>query len=190
MADKLKERLSELLSTIDYCLSNDRILPGLILLYSSIDIVASLDRPASQPEVQRKDFIAWVDRYLLPGSLLTCSTEDLYAARCGMLHSYSSETKNTRLGKAKEIYYAWGSVSAQQAQQWMLQRIPHSKAMVVHVGELSNAFREGLDRFLKSLAGDPKQAELVTQHAGGYFAHIPKELIRITPDAKAEYKPS
>lgn len=50
------------------CLVQRRNLPALLLLYTAIDIVAGLDRPAKKKDATRADFRAWVDEFLLPGS--------------------------------------------------------------------------------------------------------------------------
>lgn len=77
-----------------------------MLLYAQIDIAASLNRPVSKSQVTREDFKNWVNQYLLPNSNLDCSADDLYAARCGLLHTYMAESKASRAGKAKQTFYA------------------------------------------------------------------------------------
>ena len=34
---------------------------------------------------------------------------DLYAARCGVLHTYTMDSRLSTEGKAKRILYAWGN---------------------------------------------------------------------------------
>lgn len=106
--DILEKNFLGLLTTIETCFKDKKILPGLILLYAHIDIVASLNRPPSKDEGTRQDFKDWVNQYLLPNSSLSCSADDLYAARCGLVHSYIAEARLTRSGNAKQIFYAWG----------------------------------------------------------------------------------
>jgi hypothetical protein len=73
---ELEENLIALLESVEDCLAKRRLLPCLILLYSAIDIVSSLEsRRASKAA-----FIAWSDKYLLQGSLLRCTASDLYGA--------------------------------------------------------------------------------------------------------------
>lgn len=61
------------------CFDAGRILPGLILLYATIDILASLNRPEAKEDVTRQDFISWIDAYMLPRPPLNCTAVDLYA---------------------------------------------------------------------------------------------------------------
>ena len=81
--------------------------PCLVVLYSTIDSIASLSSTHDR-DVTRQDFEGWVNRFLLPGSKLTCTSTDLYAARCGVLHSFSAYSSIQRRGKARLICYAWG----------------------------------------------------------------------------------
>src|SRR2546421_12759111 len=99
--DTLEKNFFGLLTAIETCFKGKRILPGLILLYAHIDIVASLNRPPSKNEGTRQSFKDWVNLYLLPDSDLSCSADDLYAARCGLVHSYMAEARLTRSGDAK-----------------------------------------------------------------------------------------
>jgi len=41
--------------------------PALLLLYGSMDIVASLSRPIDRADTSNKVFKAWIDEYMLPG---------------------------------------------------------------------------------------------------------------------------
>jgi len=64
-AKDLNEKAQELIDSIDLCYSCKLFTPSLILLYSAIDIMASLDRETSHDYVLRCDFLAWVDTYIL-----------------------------------------------------------------------------------------------------------------------------
>jgi hypothetical protein len=75
----------------------------LILLYSAVDTLAWLEAPNA--DVTRKDFIAWADRYLLRQSSLECTAEDLYGARCGLLHTHGPDSGRARSGLARQIWY-------------------------------------------------------------------------------------
>lgn len=171
MTQKAFDRnVEELLITIEDCLQSRRILPGLLLLYAGIDIVAWLDRPEYHQDVKANDFIEWVDKYLLPGTELTCSALDLYGARCGLIHSYIAESRRSRRGEAKMIFYAWGTGRAMELQRALdYSDIP---ALAVRVEDLFGAFCTGVERFKQSLTGDPQRANLVYQRAGKLFSSI------------------
>jgi hypothetical protein len=83
--------------------TGERLFPALLLLYSSMDVVASFTRPIGQEDTSGEVFKAWIDRYMLPASGLKCRSEDLWAARCGMLHTLTIESKLSREGRARRI---------------------------------------------------------------------------------------
>jgi hypothetical protein len=175
--DTLEKNFFGLLTAIETCFKAKQILPGLILLYAHIDIVASLNRAASKDEGTRQDFKDWVNQYLLPGSGLGCSAVDLYAARCGVVHSYMAEARLTHSGDAKQIFYAWGTAEGTKLKARVKKVGLDSKAVAVHVDELLEAFVAGLDRFLEDLSHDLQREQLVYERARKFFSHIPIKAI-------------
>ena len=105
----IESKLSELTKSIEICLDAKLQMPALILMYCTIDILSSLNRPKDKEDSDRKEFISWVARYLLPKTNLNCKAKDLYAARCGLVHTYTPESQLNRHRKAKKIFYAWGA---------------------------------------------------------------------------------
>jgi hypothetical protein len=79
-------------------------MPALILIYSAIDAASWMCAEEPDGSVQ-KYFTAWVHKYVLQPSRLGCSALDVWAARCGVVHSLSSSSRLTREGKAREIIY-------------------------------------------------------------------------------------
>jgi len=181
-SQKFERHVKVLLKAIDTCLKNELQLPGLILLYTGIDSMAWLNRPKLQPDVRRNDFIYWVNRYLLPDSGLACEALDLYAARCALVHSYTSESSLTRQGKAKEIAYPWGKGGAKKLQKAM-NSVDKNRAIAVHIEDLFHAFQNGIERFKEALSNDPIRAQLVFERiAKKYYEELPLNLIRILTD--------
>lgn len=174
----IKRHLSELMSVIKYTLDSKKHLPTLILIYSTIDILSWLNRPASKPDVTKSDFISWVDQYLLPGSTLMCSSIDLYAARCGIVHSYQAESKLSREGKAKQIWYAWGEADVTRLMTKIHQAKLNGIAVAVHIEELFKALGQGISNFLSSLDAVPSHAKIVCERAEKkYFSDIHHKML-------------
>ena len=114
MAKNIYENnIHELLKAIDACFKGKESLSGLILLYSLIDIMAWLSRDQHDADSTKSDFIRWVEEFLLPGSSLACTAEDLYSARCSIIHSYAPEwgSSMSRRSEVKKIHYIWGKAS-------------------------------------------------------------------------------
>jgi len=153
------KNIDDLLLSIDLCFRNQFLLPGLVLLYSSIDIMAWLSRPQGQVDVQRNDFVTWVDKYLLPKANLNCTAIDLYGARCSIIHSYTAESKLSREGLARRICYTMGDKDPKRLQN-DLNSVGYD-AIVIHVDTLFNALRKAIDDFKRDLASDKELAATV-----------------------------
>lgn len=84
-------------------LNSDALVGAVVLTYVFIDSVtkAGLD---SDRDVTGKDFIDWVDRYMTTAEPYeyTYSGRDVYLARCSMLHTLSTQTRDA---SAKQFFY-------------------------------------------------------------------------------------
>lgn len=165
--DALFENVARHFQAIELCLQNHCRMPALILIYSGIDIFASLARPKAKDKATRKDYIDWCEKYILPKGSLSCSAIDLYAARCEVVHTYTMESTLSEEGKANEIVYAWGNRKPED-----LQKAIDSAGFtvrVIHIETLAQIFREGASDFLSELDDDPARAALVISRAGKLF---------------------
>jgi len=186
--ETFERNVQELLTVVDMCLKSGLRLPALLVLYAGIDIMAWLDRPSGQADVQRRDFITWVEKYLLPGSGLLCDAIDLFAARCGLLHLYTSQSRLSRRGDAKQIFYSWGLAKPEDLQS-LIDTVGTIPAVVLRLEEMLNAFRGGLERFKNALLRDTRHADLVYQRAGGwYVAEDAKQLQEVVGRLRRVYR--
>lgn len=132
---------------------------ALSLVFSSIDKMAWLS--STKIDHDRKDFMAWVDTYLLPGSPMTLDSVDLYAARCGFLHTGSAESKLFRDGKAKQIFYSTGpqrsqaEVDAEVHSKLPVLGISPDDVVVVQCIELLGQWTTSMTRFTDAIEADP-----------------------------------
>src|SRR5438128_1331218 len=88
---------------ITHLVRANHYLHALVILYSTIDTLAWAS--ISSGDVTRSDFCHWVRAYMNPELTMGCSPEDLYAARCALLHSSAAESKMSREGRASELWY-------------------------------------------------------------------------------------
>lgn len=174
--------LYDLLESIEDCIRNKRILPCLTLLYCGIDVVSSLDR--APHEKTRAAFVRWVENYMLKPKRrsLECSAIDLYAARCGIVHTFTAAADLVDKELARPIAYAWGTAepSALRAAASALDR----NECVVHVRDLIDAFRKGLAEYLVELDNDPSRETRFNKAVSLWFNHVGteevSEFLRIT----------
>ncbi len=173
MSKKSFEETSKtLVEAIELCFDNELWLQGLILIYSSIDIMAWLSLPDFRDKVSGSDFNKWVNRYLLPESNLHCNAEDIWGARCSTLHTGTSESSKSRRGTAKEIFYAVGSSNADGIQGWINFHNEQGCKVAVSSASLLNALQEGIKRFKSDIENDSKQADTVYKRADKFFINI------------------
>lgn len=159
---RIQDVADDLLSSSQRLAASDRWAPALVLAFCAVDTCASLVRKPNHPWVQREDFIDWIASYLLPQSEgLPCTAEDLYAARCGLVHAYSSEARRRVEGHARELIYVLPKGSASH----LLARPGTVSAVYVEAGALVEAVRAGVEGFLQTLNSDSAVRQLAEGRA-------------------------
>lgn len=119
---------------------------SIVLLYSAIDSMAWAD--SDKEVVGNQGFKNWVSKYMLgPNQALLpeVTAEDLWGARCGVLHTSAPESNSFRDKKARRLFYRSnvGEISA-----------PDQTVIVVSLENLGWAFASGLLYFLDDLQND------------------------------------
>ena len=172
---KLYENLMLLSRGIDACLNNKLIGPALILIYSAIDTVGWLD--SNDQFATRNSFIDWTNRYLLTTNRLSCTAVELYAARCGLLHTFTPNSKLSSDKKARRLCYTWGDARAADLQRTIDLTKTGNEYVSVKVEDLLAAWRDGIVAFNNELASDiPRNTRVVTK-ARNFFSALGSESI-------------
>lgn len=157
---RLRKITGELIQSIKICKEQRLFGPALISLYAGIDILASLNRLAGKDYVTRSDFIQWVEDYVLPNSNLLCTAIDLYAARCGVLHSLRYESTLADEGKARKIRYIFDNVDVVRHIMDNLEK-QDSSIVVVDFTELNQSFELGVENFISQLENNPQNNKII-----------------------------
>lgn len=158
----------ERLRAIATCVDSALVEASLTLLYSGIDILGFLDACADEKFATRKTFTDWCEKYLLTtlrsvdGESLTAL--DLYAARCGILHTSSSVSELGYEGKARELFYQF---RGQHGVNLMLNA--KLEPVVLDVEGFATAFKEGGKGFLAALKQN-KRAPKTLRNAHAVFS--------------------
>lgn len=163
-------------SGIDVCIEKKLASPALILIYTGIDTVGWLD--SNDEYSTRASFVNWVDAYLLKAKPLLCTSLDLYAARCGLLHTFTPDSKLSSTGKARRICYSWGTASAQDMQRTIGLTCDTNKFVAVHVNELYEAWRLGVGQFVADLDKNHNRKYPVYKKADKFFSELSSGVIR------------
>lgn len=125
---------------------------ALILIYALIDRMAwlSVENEVSNGD----DFRAWVNKFLLVQDNFLCTADDLWAARCALLHTGSVEANDTRKGRARKILYYGGDLSIDPA------LVPKDE-VYVKVGMLHCKLIKAVSDFESSIKQDINKLETV-----------------------------
>ena len=143
------------------CIDQKLLMPSLILIYTLIDSLAWASSDKSTGSV-RSHFEGWVTKWLL--SFLPCTATELYAARCGILHTLTSKADLTAGGKVREIAYAWGTAKSEDLQA-TINHFENMPVVAVHVETLFQAVRLAMADMLEKSDSDPSLAKCLNEAA-------------------------
>lgn len=169
----LSTTIQEVLRAIEECLIADRWHPALILVFVTMDSMAWLERDDTSPDVRPSDFIAWADRYLLPGSELPCSAEELYSARCGMLHSLTADSRRQRNNRStvRRVFYYRERAEESESVDALLSTMFAEPVVPVYVNidQLFWALKRGLALFSEALEADDAKLGRASKRVRGSY---------------------
>ena len=163
---------AQVIQATQLCIDQKLLMPSLILIYTLIDTLAwaSSDKKAGV----RSRFEAWVTTWL--GSSLHCTATELYAARCGILHTLTSKADLTAGGKVREIAYAWGTAKSEDLQA-TIDHLGNVKVVAVHVGVLFQAVRDAMADMLEKFESDATLAACLNAAAASHLVNEGPEVV-------------
>lgn len=134
----------------------------LVIIYSSIDTLGLLDAPPDQLSASGESFKNWVKHYLVPQPGIEFNEVDLWAARCAVLHTFTTQSDLSRARKAREIQYYGGDKTTEIAAKFVAitKAMDGGKHLPIHFEDLYGAFLNALRKFVHDLdakcSSDPK----------------------------------
>jgi hypothetical protein len=163
-------RVNEFKISVKLLLDAAHTLPALVMLYAAIDILGSLLRPQSEPDTKGEYFRKWVDDYMIRHSQVAFTSEELWGARCGLLHTHTAASKLSRHGMARQLHYfrAHGASLPSATQHAMNTALAQGK-LFVDVDALYGAFEEGTRQFLTAIQRDAALEKRVMHHSSHLF---------------------
>lgn len=138
---------------------------GLILIYSGIDTLGFFAAPLGTSDATGKTFKDWCENYLLrnlqsvEGAPVTAV--DLWAARCGLLHTSTPASTLGREGKARELWYQFRGRAGVN-----LMANVQLEPLGLDVEHLAVTFKEGGLAFMNDLKQDKARFQIAEQRAG------------------------
>ena len=170
LTDDAKDQLVEVISVAGECVRQGATLPSLILIYSALDALGWLVDPEAHPSA-RLVFTAWVERWLLASRPLPCTAAELYAARCGVLHTFTAASVDATKGKVRRIAYSWGGASATELQSRLELEAPGS-SVAVDIDDLYDGLRLGAAQCFEDALTDDMLSTTIERKARLYFTAI------------------
>ena len=150
-------------------------MPALVLIYSAIDSVSWVASDEDNQQVGKR-FQVWVDTWMLQKYPLPCTALELYAARCGILHTLTPKSDLSEKKNVRRISYAWGTAQQKDLEE-SIKRLEYPGLVAVHVNDIFNSFKNGFADFLDSLEKDEVKRNLFVQKAGEHFANTEISVI-------------
>ncbi len=135
-------------------------IPMLALPYTTLDALAWSVYASLQKKYDvRGNFVKTCDSFLFPNPKITCTSLELYAARCGILHNLGWESDISRNKQARVVIYSFGSDVSKFAQE-APNVIPTAlgKFVHLHADDLYLAIALTWWRIMDATRSDPKLA--------------------------------
>lgn len=159
----------QLIRSLDHAEENHLVVPALVLVYSAIDSVSWLAAPGSKDS--GKYFRNWVEKWLLRDPRIKCNAEELYAARCGLVHTLTPTSSMTQKG-VRKIAYSWGSGNNALLDSALKMGQLESQIVSVHLSDLIEAFRNGMADYMEYVDRDPTLTAAFEKKCEEHFAFI------------------
>ena len=155
---------------IRFTLENECWGAAVILIFAGVDAMAYLNMPANQEDVTRTDFVDWAERYIHFPCEEQLTGLELYSARCGMLHTYSTFSRLTREGGCRVIGY-----TDEMYPEVRFNPEVSENLVLVSIPALAQAFFNGVDQFLINLFADNERVRLTEHRFNNIVQTIPYE---------------
>ena len=153
---------------ICFLLKEDRLRGALLLTLAGIDSMAFLGMDEDKEQNKKPDYIEWANTYIEFSCSEQVSGLELYAARCGALHAYSTEANLHNRNDCRVI--GWMSESTPEIRY---EPDVDEQLVLVSIPALARAFFEGVDEFLIDLFSEDRRAEVAAERFQKIMHTIP-----------------
>ena len=167
---------ADMISAARRCLEMKQLMPALVLIYAHIDTLAWAASWQADASV-RERYESWVKRWLLPRlsrHAPELTPTDLYAARCGILHSLTSRSDLSEAGKARELVYAWESTAITTMRRDINDSSSRERLVGVYCGDMLDSLKQAVADFVEDAKGDVRTAAALAEAASRHYPNISK----------------
>ena len=112
-----------------------------------------------------------MESYLLDDQRLSCTALELYAARCGLVHTLTPDSQLAAKG-IRRISYSWGNAKSRNLQRLINDSHLSDKTVAVQVEDLFKSWRSGILKFINEVHEDAEKASGVYERANNFFSSL------------------
>jgi hypothetical protein len=171
------QNYTQIIAGIRLCIEKQLHSPALILIYSTIDSYAWAASDKKLKSV-RSSFETFVADYVLPNHPLPCSSTDLYAARCAILHTLTCDSDLSKCGDAKTIAYAWGAeeTASPATTTW---DFGQQEIITIHIEDLANALLDAILAVHEKAKLDTVVEQRLVAAAGRHYINLENRTVEV-----------
>ncbi|HCH2845197.1 hypothetical protein NOK91_24570 [Vibrio parahaemolyticus] len=162
------------IEAVDLLHKNKFMGQALTIIYSTIDACGLLDAPDSQEKATGSSFKSWVNKYMLEDESLECNADDLWGARCAVLHTHTSTSDLSKANRVREIQYISGPPQHPVVEAFMIasKEIVEGKVVGINVDILVIDFLKAIAKFSNEFSERAKQSEVCQERASKILLHF------------------
>jgi hypothetical protein len=134
--------------------------------------VSFIGLPQGRDAVKGKDYEAWAGQYIHFPCAEQVSGRELYAARCGVLHTFTPDSDLSRTKQARRIVY----INAHTPEVSYDANEPEN-IVVMSVQGLYKAFVTGVQQYLADLHSDKAREAQAIARLGTMFHDVQRHTI-------------
>ena len=162
--------LEQVFQTVGAALAKDYPMPALVLTYSTIDSMGWLCSGSTKGGAAAQ-FRAWCEEYLYPTPNALCTPQELWRARCAVLHTMTATSGKQANAHCRPVAYAWGKHDHVVLDQASASLAP-GKLGTVHIDKLALELLEKTASCLTGLYDNPNTQQALLERARHYFTLV------------------
>ena len=147
------------------------ILPFLMVLYATIDILGfvTAENETESPGVRFRKFVS---KYIRP-YLEDINADDLWGARCALLHTGTPKSTLSQRGEARQVLYSWGTADNSLNIRVIEQSSTPHRYVAVTVEHLYESMIDGLEDLARELNENSTLNQCCIERVDHFYAHVP-----------------
>jgi hypothetical protein len=146
-------------------------MPATIMSFMGIDMMSRLSLPVGEIKQTKRHFKDWVNEFMQahPDQAYQYNADDLYGARCSVIHNYTSDADiHEREPDIKKYAYHDGG-------QHMFDESIHDRLVLIGMKSFNNDFINGVDAFLVKIGNSDDLRLRVESRLNDVFEYMPVE---------------